>query len=430
MGINIPNIDCSIHLVPPKSLQEYAQQIGRAGRDGEAAVAVMMFHPGKISQSFSLWVANKNPTIMQQNFVEFQDIMSFIYSSQCRRKFVRKMLEDVEDSVPLDSPCNCDNCEESHIIQRDVAPAMKLLLSAIKEHDFPVCISRVSNALFAHAPKHKDAWDDTKSAVWGKGKALFAPTKQSDIWSSLAAVAIYELKFVVASLHSHQAPPMGHIVAYQRLALTPAGLSWLASDCQVLLVRERFVALSAWQTVPARCGVKDCTNKAIGSASLCSRHSVHSAQSEIHKSQCHQEAKRQESDVSDNKSLTGQSMVSATYAASFTSQVAVDSQTLTQRTPFTSQVVVDSRTLTQMTPPGYLTQQSQILTEQSQRSIPEPSTPHVLNQNYDISKKGLYSFDLTSDPNALSNPYMGQTYSRVSGPSKIKVLHAHSLFHM
>ena len=176
---------------------------------------------------------------------------------------MRKMLEDVEDSVQLDSSCNCDNCEESHIIQRDVAPAMKLLLSAIKEHEFPVCISGISNALFAHAPKHKDAWDDTKSAMWGKGKALFAPTKQGNIWSSLAAVAVYELKFVVASLHSHQAPPMGHIVAYQRLAITPAGLSWLASDCQVLLVRERFVEKSVWQIIAARCGVKDCTNKAI-----------------------------------------------------------------------------------------------------------------------------------------------------------------------
>ncbi len=34
MGIDIPHIDCAIHVVPPPALSEYAQQIGRAGRSG------------------------------------------------------------------------------------------------------------------------------------------------------------------------------------------------------------------------------------------------------------------------------------------------------------------------------------------------------------------------------------------------------------
>jgi ATP-dependent DNA helicase RecQ len=275
LGIDIPNIDTVIHAGLPKSLSEYAQQIGRAGRDGNQAIAVMMFHPGKISQCFSLWVADKNPAVMKQNFSEFQSMMSFVYSSQCRRKFVRQMLEDVDASVELASPCNCDTCEESHIIRRDIAPAMRLLLMAIKEHAWPVCITRVSDTLFAHAPKHKGQWDDSKSPLWGKGKALFAPTKQNDIWSSLAAVAIYELKFLVASLHSHQA--MGNIVAYQRLAVTEAGMEFLASNSQKLLVGERFVAPAAWKSIDARCTLHGCTNKGVryvGTDFMCSKHAI------------------------------------------------------------------------------------------------------------------------------------------------------------
>jgi superfamily II DNA helicase RecQ len=437
MGIDIPNIDCIIHLVPPRSLSEYAQQIGRAGRDGDSAIAVMMFHPGKISQCFSLWVPNKNPNLMHQNFVDFQDMMSFIYSSQCRRKFVRKMLEDVDESVQLNSACNCDTCEESHIIQRDVAPAMRLLLSAIKEHEFPVCISRISNALFAHAPKHYKAWDDTKSPMWGKGKALFAPTKQSDVWNSLAAVAVYELKFVVASLHSHQAPPMGHIVAYQRLALTPAGLAFLASDIQVLLVRERFVAESAWQHIPARCSVKDCTNKANGSTLFCSKHNKQAVHSEFgaHSIQGHK-ITDSESSVTDrlsqrsilssqtNKNASAKHMQNAlsksdasSDAAAFTSQL-VHTDAYHE---FTSQPPAATRTLSQLTPPGHFTQQQQNLSDLSQRSLVELSTPPLLTQNNDISKKGSYFYDLSVDPNAQYNPYMGHTYTRVSGISRIKV---------
>jgi superfamily II DNA helicase RecQ len=111
-----------------------SKHIGRAGRDGNAAVAVMLFHPGIIAKCFSLWVADKNVQTMNQNFRDVQNMMSFIYSSQCRRKFVRKILENIEDNVPLNGNCNCDTCEETHIIQRDIGPAMRLLLSAIKTY--------------------------------------------------------------------------------------------------------------------------------------------------------------------------------------------------------------------------------------------------------------------------------------------------------
>ena len=74
MGIDVCNIDTVLHVDPPKSLSELAQQIGRAGRDGSQAKAVMMFHPGKISQCFSLWVANKSIPVMNQNFTDYQKV--------------------------------------------------------------------------------------------------------------------------------------------------------------------------------------------------------------------------------------------------------------------------------------------------------------------------------------------------------------------
>ena len=214
-------------------------------------------------------------------------------------------------------------------------------------------------------PKHKDAWDDTKSAVWGKGKALFAPTKQSDIWSSLAAVAIYELKFVVASLHSHQAPPIGHIVAHQRLALTPAGLSWLASDCQELLVRERFVEKSAWQTIAARCGVKDCTNKATKCSALCSRHNMQAATTKVSKHEC--------SEVTSSQTLVNSPQQQVQLV------VKPPVSTSSQCTPAVFQLSVT--TGTQCTPPGCLTQDaspgtSQVSSFVSQVSL-VPTQPHT-----------------------------------------------------
>lgn len=45
MGINIPDIRHIVHLLPPTSLTDYVQQIGRAGRDGRQSYAHLLYRP-------------------------------------------------------------------------------------------------------------------------------------------------------------------------------------------------------------------------------------------------------------------------------------------------------------------------------------------------------------------------------------------------
>ena len=49
MGVNIPHIHQVIHLMVPRTMEEYHQEIGRAGRDGKPAVAKMYFNGSDIA---------------------------------------------------------------------------------------------------------------------------------------------------------------------------------------------------------------------------------------------------------------------------------------------------------------------------------------------------------------------------------------------
>ncbi|RLE69240.1 MAG: hypothetical protein DRJ43_04275 [Thermoprotei archaeon] len=46
MGVDIPNIRWIVHYIMPETVEDYYQEIGRGGRDGELCRAVMLFSPG------------------------------------------------------------------------------------------------------------------------------------------------------------------------------------------------------------------------------------------------------------------------------------------------------------------------------------------------------------------------------------------------
>ena len=62
MGINKQNVGYVIHDSMPQSMDRYIQEIGRAGRNGEPANAILFYDP-KIVNSFNYFLQkNENQT--------------------------------------------------------------------------------------------------------------------------------------------------------------------------------------------------------------------------------------------------------------------------------------------------------------------------------------------------------------------------------
>jgi len=107
MGIDKPNIRLVVHYTFPKTLEEYYQQIGRAGRDGLPSECVLFYSYGdKIKHEYFLeQISNLN----ERNHIQgkINQIVEYCESKNCRRKF---LLGYFGEKFPKKNCGACDIC--------------------------------------------------------------------------------------------------------------------------------------------------------------------------------------------------------------------------------------------------------------------------------------------------------------------------------
>ncbi|MBP3772168.1 MAG: RecQ family ATP-dependent DNA helicase [Treponema sp.] len=133
MGIDKPNVRFVIHYDMPKSLEQYYQEIGRAGRDGLQSEALLLYSAGDIHKIRYFF---DEASDRQRCETLLQGMISYATGRTCRRKLLLSYFgENYEKKAgekegETESRC-CDLCEMGPIPEIDMTIPCQKLMSCI-----------------------------------------------------------------------------------------------------------------------------------------------------------------------------------------------------------------------------------------------------------------------------------------------------------
>ncbi|WP_444945349.1 DNA helicase RecQ [Microbulbifer sp. VTAC004] len=124
MGIDKPDVRFVIHLDLPKSIEAYYQETGRAGRDGEPSIALLLYGLEDVVKLGQMVEASEgSEEHKRQERARLNAMLGLCEITSCRRQsLLHYFAEDLEE------PCgNCDTCLEPPATWDGSEAAVKLL---------------------------------------------------------------------------------------------------------------------------------------------------------------------------------------------------------------------------------------------------------------------------------------------------------------
>jgi ATP-dependent DNA helicase RecQ len=129
MGIDKPDVRFVAHLDMPKTIENYYQETGRAGRDGEPANAWMLYGLGDVvKQARFIEDSEAAPEFKALQRDRLERLLALAETTDCRRGVLLDYFGETH-AQPMRCMA-CDNCDEPPALI-DASEQAKMLLSAI-----------------------------------------------------------------------------------------------------------------------------------------------------------------------------------------------------------------------------------------------------------------------------------------------------------
>ncbi|MBX2844768.1 MAG: DNA helicase RecQ [Saprospiraceae bacterium] len=170
MGIDKPDVRFVVHYDIPKSLENYYQETGRAGRDGLDGTCLAFFSFKDINK-LEKFLKDKPVAEKEIAGQHLMEVVSYAESTVCRRKLLLHYFGE-NYTVPTEGCGNyCDNCNNSKDridVQADAVTAIKTVKELKENYTIPYLVDVITGKASQQIKAYKH--DQVKAFGIGKDK--------------------------------------------------------------------------------------------------------------------------------------------------------------------------------------------------------------------------------------------------------------------